>query len=291
MHCAVTILSNMGAVADLHSSDSLQRTVEKLPRELRREWGKFVLELRPARPSLLDVNKWLKTQARISRNCPDGKQLHENVSNKPRKERAAETARRRAFTTATSPADSQKCPDCEGQHSLAQCQNFIQKSPDARLKHVLAQQLCLHCLKHGHRVRECRKARPCGKDKCKYRHHVLLHGSQLARSRDTTSTAEPQRREEETFSGSGRTGEQERVVAAASYHREDKHAVTLLQIVPVRVHGRRGTRDTFALLDPGAQTSLCSNELADQLDIPGKTSGALRANSRRFPAKGRQPGR
>ena len=33
---------------------------------------------------------------------------------------------------------------------------------------------------------------------------------------------------------------------------EDKTPITLLQVVPVRVHGRNGARDTFALLDPGA---------------------------------------
>ena len=68
-----------------------------------------------------------------------------------------------------------------------------------------------------------------------------------------------------------RPAEQERVVAAAAYQRADKDAITLLQVVPVRVHGSNGSRDTFALLDPGAQTSLCGNELADHLGIPGES--------------------
>ena len=109
VHCAVTILENMGAVADLHSSDSLQRTVEKLPRELRRDWGKFALELKPARPSLLDVDSWLQTQTRISRNCPRGKQSTGEASRKQRKEHVTETARRRAFATAANPTQVQQC--------------------------------------------------------------------------------------------------------------------------------------------------------------------------------------
>ena len=271
VHCAVTILQNMGAVADLHSSDSLQRTVEKLPRELRREWGKFALELKPARPSLLDVDKWLRTQARISRICPKGKRSFEESSRKPRKERTEETARRRAFTTAANPAQVQKCSICEGQHSLEQCQRFLQMSPDARLKHVFTQQLCLHCLKRGHRVKDCRKAKPCGRDGCKYRHHVLLHGSQRVKSSDTRPTGETEANEDGMASGAEQPDGQERVVAAAAYQHKNEHVVTLLQVVPVRVHGKNGTRDTFALLDPGAQTSLCSNALADQLNIQGKS--------------------
>ena len=77
-------------------------------------------------------------------------------------------------------------------------------------------------------------------------------------------------RDQRATSGSERHAEQERVVATAAYQRDDKTTITLQQVVPVRVHGRSGTRDTFALLDPGAQTSLCSNELADELNIPGE---------------------
>ena len=63
---------------------------------------------------------------------------------------------------------------------------------------------------------------------------------------------------------------QKRVVTASGHHQEDKGNVTLLQVVSVRVFGRTGTRDTLALLDPGAQTSLCSQKLADKLGISGE---------------------
>ena len=244
--------------------------MEKLPRELRREWGKFSMELKPAKPSLLDVDSWLQTQAKISRSCPQGKLDSEDASRKNRKLRAVETARRLAFTTAARPTQEQKCSLCEEYHNLDQCKVFTARSPDARLKHVFGEQRCLQCLKKGHRVKDCRKAKRCEKDGCKYRHHALLHGSQPVRPRPPEVPAsEPKGKEEAATSRMSHLAEQERVVAAAAYQRED-NTVTLLQVVPVRVHGRNGTRDTFALLDPGAQTSLCSNDLAEQLDIPGK---------------------
>ncbi|XP_043242361.1 uncharacterized protein LOC122392013 [Amphibalanus amphitrite] len=183
VHCAVTILQSMGADADIHSSDSLHRTVEKLPRDLRREWGKFSLGLKPTRPSLLDVDSWLKTQVKISRSCPKGKGDGEEVGARQRKERAGETVQRQTFFAVANPKHKQMCSACEGQHDLQQCQIFIGKSPDARLKHAFSQRLCLHCLRKGHRVVDCRKARRCERDGCKYRHHALLHGSRPVRSR------------------------------------------------------------------------------------------------------------
>ena len=273
LHCAVTILKNMGSTADLHSSDSLQRVAEKLPKELKREWGKFALELKPARPSLLDVDSWLKTQVKISRCCPSSTTRTEDSSHRQRKGHAVETARRRAFTTAAKSSPPPTCYVCTEEHDLEQCQTFRKKAPDTRLKIVFDERLCLHCLKKGHRVKDCRKAKQCGKDGCKYRHHALLHDSQPAppRGRENTTPKWRVTTEETSNEQNRRLNEEDRVVAAASYQRADRDPVTLLQVVPVRIHGRNGTRDTFALLDPGAQTSLCTTDLVDQLDIPGKS--------------------
>ncbi|XP_043206456.1 uncharacterized protein LOC122372869 [Amphibalanus amphitrite] len=46
--------------------------------------------------------------------------------------------------------------------------------------------------------------------------------------------------------------------------------MTLLQIVPVRVHGDNTYVDTFAILDSGAQTSLCTDRLAEKLQLTGE---------------------
>ncbi|XP_043229832.1 uncharacterized protein LOC122385551 [Amphibalanus amphitrite] len=227
VHCAVTILQNIGANADLHSSYSLQRTVEKLPRELRREWGKFSLELKPrewgkfslelkpGKPSLLDVDAWLQTQVKISRSCPKGKQSFEEASRKNSKESAVETVSRQAFTTAARPIQKQECSLCGKHHNLDQCKLFTAKSPDARLKHVFGEQRCFRCLKKGHRVKDCRKAKRCGKNGCKYRHHALLHGGQPVRLQPPeVSTAETERKADEAVSRIRLATKQKRVVAA-----------------------------------------------------------------------------
>ena len=51
---------------------------------------------------------------------------------------------------------------------------------------------------------------------------------------------------------------------------------TLLQVVPVRVHGPGGsTRDTLALLDPGSQTSLCADAVVNDLGLTGEDTQLL----------------
>ena len=48
--------------------------------------------------------------------------------------------------------------------------------------------------------------------------------------------------------------------------------MVLLQVVPVRIHGEGGkSKDTLALLDPGAQTSLCAKKVLQELNITGET--------------------
>ena len=55
--------------------------------------------------------------------------------------------------------------------------------------------------------------------------------------------------------------------------------VTLLQIVPVRIHGEDGLfRDVHALLDPGSQTSLCTSDVLTSLNITGVPSSLCLQN-------------
>ena len=71
VHCAVKVLQNMAFTGDLHSTENLGRAVIKLPDGLKREWGKAVVEMEPARPSLIDFDDWLDKQVRISLNSMD----------------------------------------------------------------------------------------------------------------------------------------------------------------------------------------------------------------------------
>ncbi|XP_043230776.1 uncharacterized protein LOC122386061 [Amphibalanus amphitrite] len=108
--------------------------------------------------------------------------------------------------------------------------------------------MCFICLKKGHMSRNCVFSKKCGIDGCRMKHHKMLHGSHRVRPH----------------------GGDQRVIAAVTGNRPAE-GMTLLQIVPVRVHGQDGRfRDTLALLDPGSQTSLCSEAIIRDVKISGE---------------------
>ena len=69
VNCTVTVLQSIHYDGDLHSHENLQRVVEKLPPDLRREWSKFEIEHENQAPSLASFCTWLGGQVRIALNC------------------------------------------------------------------------------------------------------------------------------------------------------------------------------------------------------------------------------
>ena len=182
-----------------------------------------------------------------------------------------------ATTTATTTATGsheRSCALCSGSHGLWLCDQFKAKSVDERAQTVAANRLCFSCLRRGHQSRSCRTARACGIDGCSLRHNRLLHGSRRVRQLTSSTTS---------AAGSGESATDEVTIASVRQETRGRSSV-LLQVVPVRVHGADGRcRDTLALLDPGAQTSLCT--LLDSLHIAGEAQ-PLRLHS--VEAEGRE---
>ena len=104
-------------------------------------------------------------------------------------------------------------------------------------------------------MRSCRSARRCGLNGCNVTHHRLLHKSR------STSVNRENRVEPESEATNGSP-----IVGVALTQTTD----TLLQLVPVRIHGPKGDRDVVALLDPGAQTSLCCADVLKEVGVQGR---------------------
>ena len=132
------------------------------------------------------------------------------------------------------------------------CPEFLRKTPDERARAVGESGRCFVCLKPGHRSRYCTSDEKCNEDGCGGRHHCTLHGSGRVFS----------------VSNGAKRNSAHRTVAVAT---PQENETTLLQIVPIRVHGERSFVDTFALLDSGAQVSLCTQDLAEKLELRGET--------------------
>ena len=269
VNCTVTVLQSLHYEGDLHSHENLQRVVEKLPSDLRREWSKFEVEHARDTPSLAAFSTWLGGQVRIALNCASSCTTFER---RP-------SAKRTALLTSSERQDVCSC--CGETHHLVECQTFLSWCADTRAQFVARQRLCFVCLEPGHRIRNCRYARPCGRNGCVMRHHELLHGSRRVVQgpasyssvlpSDRTETAQSQQEVRVDTST-------KRTVTSTSFPRPDD-SVTLLQIVPVRIHGEASDfQDVFALLDPGSQTSLCTDDVLSSLKITGVRSNLCLQN-------------
>ena len=261
VHTAVTVLQNLEYQGDLQSTENLRRVVEKLPQDMKHDWSEYAVEAEPRRVTLVDFDQWLTKQMRITQKLvsvtltrQDRRQggWTSNAVTKAAKQRPTPDTRSTLTTGTTSPDTSPPCVCCNGSHLLKDCSVFRNQDADCRAELVLRTGTCFVCLKRGHRIRTCAFNRECGIDGCKMRHHKLLHGSKRMT---------PQARDSE-----------HRVVAAVMEQEQRPEGVTLLQIVPVREHAPDGQyRDTLALLDPGSQTSLCSEAIIHEVNLSGET--------------------
>ena len=142
------------------------------------------------------------------------------------------------------------CAFCEADHHLWRCDRFGNESVSARKLFVSQKRLCFNCLKSGHRASDCKFKGRCRE--CDKRHNSLLH--------DNTIT---------TAANNGeKSSNQSSVVELTNQMVSSDSKRTYLSIVPVHVWANDGsTTSTYALLDTGSTTSLCTNSLAKKLHL------------------------
>ena len=261
LHSAVSVLQNLGYGDDLRSSENLRNVVKKLPSELKKEWGQYLIDLEPIRPTLLDLDAWLRRQVRVAINfakvAPEESKVTRVKNLGPGA--GSTTFRRTTFNTEVTSATS-ACVCCGEQHRVDVCPLFLKLNVNKRAEFVVTSGICFYCLKPRHRARHCRIAQQCGIDGCRMRHHALLHGSQRV------SQSVP-------IDGSDRSEQAGDIsttkVIATAYN--TGQITTLLQVVRVKILGEEGrSKIVYALLDPGAQTSLCCEEVLRDLRIVGE---------------------
>ncbi|XP_060583463.1 uncharacterized protein LOC132739706 isoform X2 [Ruditapes philippinarum] len=143
---------------------------------------------------------------------------------------------------------------------LSLCNKFKSMSLNDRYKLVRSLKLCYNCLKGKHFTNKCRKPKMCNVTNCNVKHHILLH-----------SWVKPD---------NGHTAVQSSCNCAAT---EGSTVKNCLGIIPVIVKGGDGSScQTYALLDDGADKTLCDERLLRSLNITGKpvTFRMSTANSR-----------
>ena len=276
-NCQLT-LGNMGFQADINSSDNLVKVVKRLPIHLQSRWADRAgaLILQDKEPNFEHLAKFVEERASLA-NTMYGQIIGtspERDSNKPKHTRhpqynssvKATTLMTNTKITHDERKSIPKCPLCSDSHRLTRCDAFKEKTPKLRKDFVTQAELCSNCLGRNHTANVCRSENTCRVPGCGEKHNTYLHpvGSNASNQDNNTRANHKPETTPSRVNGAGATG-QCRATGGETRSR------VCLRTIPVTVKGKDGEVEveTYALLDPGSDVSLCSVSLTDKLGIKG----------------------
>ncbi|CAG2227643.1 unnamed protein product [Mytilus edulis] len=240
--CEIT-LSQLGFNSDIDNSENLRCIVKRLPMHMRTRWVDIAHSISESgrEPRFSDLAKFVDEKSRIASSMYGYDLCRENNQNK---------TDNRVFTSKHLNNDTvnSKVTTLSTQSLNNTANKFKSMSLDDRYKLVRMLKLCYNCLKGKHFANNCRKPKACTVSDCNVKHNILLH-----------SWSKP---------GFDHAATQPSVNCAATKGSMIKNC---LGIIPVLVKGRNGySCKTFALLDDGADKTLCDERLLQKLNIASK---------------------
>lgn len=150
------------------------------------------------------------------------------------------------------------CILCSGEHFLHHCKSFEGLAINERNKIVRKYMLCKNCISHKSN-KKCTSKFSCSI--CGMKHHTLLHYDDKNHSVSKEKVASPADSTKNIIT-------QKSISEISSNHISNRTAV-LLSTALVYIKSVSGTFEPFrALIDPGSQASLITEESADLLNLP-----------------------
>lgn len=262
--CEIT-LSQLGFASDVDNSENLRQIVRRLPMHMRTKWVDVAhnISVRGREPRFSDLAKFVEERSSVASSMygidlvkeggcrTDVKHSDHRVS---RQTHVANRPKTRVTTLTTHSESTQKplrkcCCCCSGScDDLSSCSKFQNMTLTKRREFVNRAKLCFNCLKGKHFANTCRKPNACSVNNCRQKHHFLLH--------------------KWVNSETGQTATDTSVNCAAIQGSVIKNC---LGIIPVVVKGENGnTCQAYALLDDGADKTLCDERLLRKLNVNSK---------------------
>ncbi|XP_028395694.1 uncharacterized protein LOC114519723 [Dendronephthya gigantea] len=283
-------LTEIGYVSKLQNPDTLKKIVDRLPVSLRVKWRELVdviIQREDREFTVKDLTDFVVARARVANHPIFGK-IHNDGKNPGNVNNQRPQHKARNYATdgfqrnnRDGPKQGLKCPSCESNHWLSQCQAFKKLTVEDRHKLVRRKNLCINCLVSGHFVKDCPKGSFCRVSDCKEKHSTFLHPKR------TREALEPKKdKQEETpdpppklEAGKEEVVNKELINGYVKIKSESQPVIkglstTGLAVVPVKVKakGTNKTIETYAFLDNGSNTSFCTERLLEQLEIDGKAT-------------------
>uniref|UniRef100_A0A336MGS7 CSON000886 protein n=1 Tax=Culicoides sonorensis TaxID=179676 RepID=A0A336MGS7_CULSO len=255
----VTTVRNLNCEYYLSSPELLSCLVQKLPSFNRAMWGHFKADLTRKGEicTLHHFSLWLEDEldAQFANFNPINSQFSDSNSmnfKKPQFQYNNNTNYQKKFSNFqkkatvlnhhhTESKQSRPCIICEvvPKHPLFKCEKFLKNTIDERRDLVRKHKLCFSCLNYGHSKDKCQSKNRC--KICNSLHHTTLHKSN-----------EPNK--EETV-----------------LHSNNNYSNTLLRCGKVKLKGKNGIIEVFALFDDGSTASQIEDNLAKELQLEGPT--------------------
>jgi hypothetical protein len=295
----------MGYRADIDSSDNLIKVVKRLPFHLQSRWadkaGKLIQGC--IEPRFEHLTKFVEERALLASTMygqivgsvpirdnnakfkPTRKPNYSPVTATTLMTQSNNTTQGKVQPAAEIKKPNQTCPLCSETHKLTRCEKFKEKSPQERRDFAMQARLCHNCLGRNHVASECRSEYICRVPECGKKHHTYLHPPLKSNNNNnkglSSNVQQATANDVNRVEGSGNCG-----ATGGSEKRVS------LRIVPVTVKGKNSKNEleTYALLDPGSDVSLCNAKLINKLGLQGnRTNFSLTTvNGQRTERKGHE---
>ncbi|XP_053392148.1 uncharacterized protein LOC128554860 [Mercenaria mercenaria] len=253
--CEIT-LSQLGYNSDVDNSENLRRIVKRLPMHLRVKWvdTAHVINESGREVHFTDLVKFVDEKSRVASSMYGIDLIKENRTAKSTSCKPHGTKPVKDVTTLTTHSNTdqrrneRKCRCCHGNClDVSVCSKFKSMSLNERKELVRKFKLCYNCLKGNHSSSNCRKPKSCTVPGCELKHNMLLHSWSRPNHESSASQA----------------------VTCASV--KNSNVKNCLGIIPVIVNAKNGNScQTYALLDDGADKTLCDERLLQSLNVTSK---------------------
>ena len=270
--CFLT-LKEWNAMDRLNSPETLSKILDRLPSRLQHQFNEKCAELYSLQqePSFEKLMRFIESrvimgESRLGKKLlsktkkPDPQVTHISKTSASQKTQISSVSTQ-GYSRAGLPGQRQdvlECTMCKGDHHLAKCQSFVDKSINEKKQFIVDNRLCYNCLQSGHTVRDCRSRRYTAIN-CGRKHHTLIHpsNSQEAQESDRPSSASSQT-ETQAYS----------LNATSPVTGGNK---VRLKVLPVKVWNWNQSEmvQEYAFLDEESDTTMCTLELANKLSVKG----------------------
>ena len=247
------VLGEIQEFATLNSLGTIQRLLEKLPDEMRKEWVKYSFSFQKQskrHAGFPELVLFVREQSDET-NSLYGRALY----GASKSFTGCNLTKKKSVVLNTTVSSEKEfvdihtaCPFCKkGSHSLAKCNGFLSLGRYKRIRFLMSERRCFLCLEPGHYLENCESGLQCTVASCKdKRHHTLLHKDK-----------DDEQREHKV------------VCAATTKHAVSNRKKPFFMTVPVKIRHNNVEVTTYALLDSGSQSTFCTKGLARKLKAKG----------------------